>query len=189
MLRWKFAKIFRYQDVFWGPWLPCGVQLPIPWINHLSHFQFAHAFSCSLIRTPLLICDHILWRSVIPVIFLHRGEMPSTWNGFAEGLLLVLAVWQLKRLRRSAVHAIDTAQLELWNSTWFYVQKTNFQVHMKNVTFCVSSVHTSFVHRHETWAWNHNLLLGGTWVSFPNLITSILCRKNTTFQMKNYVRV
>lgn len=186
MLWWKFTKIFRYQDAFWGPWLPYAVQLPIPWINHLSHFQFAHAFSCSLIRIPLLICDHIPWRSVIPVSFLHRGGMPSTWNGLQRDFSLC---WQLKRLQRSAVHAIDTAQLELWNSTWFYVQKTNFQVHMKNVTFCVSSVHTSFVHRHETWAWNHNLLLGVTWGSFPKLIASILCWKNMTFQMKNYVRV
>lgn len=149
------------------PWLPYGVQLPIPWTHHLSHFQSAHTFSCSLIQVPLLICagvhcDHILWWSVVPVNILHKGDMPSTWNGFAEGFLPGLAVWQLKTLQRSAVHAIDIAQLELWNSTWFYVHRTNFQVHVKIVTFCVSGIHTSFVQRRESWAWNHNLLFGGT---------------------------
>lgn len=149
-------------------WLPYGIQLPIPWTNH---FQFSHAFSCSLIQIPLLICavvhhDHILWRSVVPAIFSHKGEMLGTWNGFAEGFPLVLAVGQLKTLQRSAAHTadytVDTVQLQVWNSTWFFVHSTNFQVHMKNVTIFVPSAHNSFVHRHESWAWNHNFLLGGT---------------------------
>lgn len=72
MLRWKFAKIFSYQDVFEGQamialWHPATDPL------NKSCFPFP-IYSCLLLLSnpdsSLDLCsDHLLWRPIVPVSF------------------------------------------------------------------------------------------------------------------------
>lgn len=147
------------------PWLPYGVQLLIPWTCHLSHFQFAHAFSCSLIQIPLLICAVVhcdtlkiccysqlftqRWYAKY-MEWICRGAFPHVGSVAIEKTPEVcITCWWYCTVSAPKLHLILCAQ-------------EKFSSAHEKCHFCVSGVHTSSVQRHESWAWNHNLLLGGT---------------------------
>lgn len=167
MLTWKFAKIFRYQNVF-----EAMIALWHPATNVLnkSYFPFP-IFSCLLLLSNpdssldlwVVHHEHIFWRSVAPVSFSHKGEKLGTWNGFAEDASPCVGSVAIKNTPEvcSACYWYCTVTAPKLHLVLCAEHKFSSAHEKCYIFFCLVLILRLSI-RHESWAWNHNFLLGGT---------------------------